>query len=226
MLTKPVSGAPILIPSAIQSAKKWRFRSDQTGPFKSALDISFLQGAAPAEVAEESKLNDRFFEEDRKCRDSYHNKQYDVAQALCKGALDLAEKLPPDRANERRGAYEIVGHVYFAQQKFETALQSYRIELQIVLDSLQPYEAELGYAYHDMAVAYHMLGRAAEAAQNYSKAETTMIQARNHIDLDELKLRYSATLKQIREHYLILLRQTRQTSAADDLEKRMQSEPK
>jgi hypothetical protein len=70
------------------------------------------------------------------------------------------------------------------------------------------------------------LGRASEAAQNYAQAETTMIQARDHIELDELKPRYSATLKQIREHYLILLRQTGQTAAAAGLEKRIQSESK
>jgi tetratricopeptide (TPR) repeat protein len=226
VLTKPVGGPPILIPTAVQSAKKWRFKSGQPGPFKTVLEIPFSQGATPAEIAEEAKVNDRFFDEDRKCRDSYHNKKYDDALVLCQGALNLAEKLPKERANERRGAYEIVGHVYFAQQRFEEALQSYKTELQIGLNSLEPYEAELGYAYHDMALAYHMLGRASEAAQNYAKAETTMIQARDNIELEELKPRYSATLKQIREHYLILLRQTGQTAAAADLEKRIQGESK
>lgn len=114
------------------------------------------------------------------------------------------------------------GHVYFAQRRFDEALRSYKAELQIGLDSLQPYEAELAYAYHDVALAFHALGRASEATQNYAKAEQAMSQARNHIELDELKPRHSATLRQIREHYLLLLQQTGQTAAAADLEKRIQ----
>jgi tetratricopeptide (TPR) repeat protein len=225
VLTKPVSGHPILIPAAVESAKKWRFNAQQSGPFKTILEIPFSPGSTPAEIVEEAKVNDRFFGEDRKCRDMYRSKKLDEALVLCKGALDLAEKLPEERTNERMISYQVVGHVYFGQQKFEDALHYYRKELQIGIDSLQPYEAEIAYAYHDVALACHALGRA-DAAQNYAKAEETMSAARSHMDLDELKPRYSATLKQIREHYLILLRQTGQTQAAVELEKRIQAEPK
>jgi tetratricopeptide (TPR) repeat protein len=138
----------------------------------------------------------------------------------------LAEKLPKERANERRLAYQSVGHVFFAQLNFGEALRYYSIELRIGLSSLQPYEAELAYAYHDVALSFHALGRLSEAAENYAKAEQTMSQARDHIGLDELKPRYSITLKQIRQHYLILLQQSGQTAAAADLEKTIHSEVK
>ncbi len=222
---KPISGHPLLVPAAVESAKKWRFKA-RMGPFKTTLEVSFLLGGTPSQIANEEKASSRFFEEDGKCRDRYRNKEFDQALVLCKSALDLAAKLPKERVNERRLAYEIVGHVYFAERKFDEALQDYRTELQIALETLQPYEAELGYAYHDVALACHSLGRFSEAALNYARAEQTMSQAREHIGLAELKPKYSATLKQIREHYLILLQQTGQTAAASDLEKRIQAEPK
>lgn len=226
VLTKPVNGHPILIPAAIDSAKKWRFKPEETGPFKTILEIPFSQGDTKAQVADEQKTNEQFFAEEGKCRESVRANNLDDAVKGCKEAVDLAEKLPKERANERRGAYQLVGHALFGQKKYEDALGYYRKELEIALSSLQPDEAELAYAYHDVALAFHTLGRQSEAAQNYIKAEQTIVLARDHIGIEDLKPRYTATLKQIREHYLILLQQTGQAAAAADLEKRIQSDRK
>jgi tetratricopeptide (TPR) repeat protein len=226
VLTKPVNGHPILIPAATDSAKKWRFKPEEAGPFKTILEIPFSQGDTKAQIADEQKINEQFFAEEGKCRESVRANSLDDALKRCKEAVDLAEKLPKERANERRGAYQLVGHAFFGQRKYEDALGYYRTELEIALSSLQPDEAELAYAYHDVALAFHTLGRQSEAAQNYVKAEQTILLARDHISLEDLKPRYTATLKQIREHYLILLQQTGQTAAAADLEKRIQSERK
>jgi hypothetical protein len=188
------------------------------------MEILFSQGSTQAEIEEEAKINNRFFAEQDKCRKSYRNNKLDEALVLCKGALDLAEKLPKERALERMTTYQLLGHVYFGQKKFSDAREHYKMELEVGLDSLPPDAAELAYAYHDVALASHALGLPAETAQNYMRAEQTIILARNHIDLAELEVRYSATLKKIREHYLILLRETGQTEAAADLEKRIQAE--
>jgi tetratricopeptide (TPR) repeat protein len=224
VLTKPVSGHPILIPSAIESAKKWRFKPSEAGPFKTVLEIPFSQGNSTAQIADEEKINDRFFAEEDKCRESLHTNDLESALKRCKNAIELVEKLPKERANERRGAYQLTGHAYFDQRKFEEALGYYRTELEIGSASLKPGQAELAYAYHDVALACHALGRVSEAAENDAKAEQTMAQAREHIVLEELKPKYAATLKQIREHYLLLLQQTGQTAAAADLQIRIQSE--
>jgi len=50
-----------------------------------------------------------------------------------------------------------------------------------------------------------------------------LARARDHFGLEALKPKYAATLKQIRENYLVLPRQTGQTTAAAELEKRIQS---
>jgi tetratricopeptide (TPR) repeat protein len=224
VLTKPVSGHPLLIPAAIESAKNWRFANSQPGPYKTIANFSFTDGATPAEVAADEKINGRYFEEERKCRDMYHRKDYDQALVICKGAIEWVEKLPKERMNERRLAYEIVGHVYLSDRRFDEALQNYKTELQIALSSLKPYEAELAYAYHDIALALHAMGQVKDAAQFYGKAEDTMVQARDRIGLEELKPRYSATLKQIREHYLVLLHQTGADALASALEKRIRED--
>jgi tetratricopeptide (TPR) repeat protein len=108
-------------------------------------------------------------------------------------------------------------------QKFEDALRCYQQELSIALVSLNADAAELAYAYHHVALAFHALGRPADASENYSKAEVTLALARDHIGLEELKPKSAATLKQIRANYLLLLKQTGQTTAAAALEKRIQS---
>jgi hypothetical protein len=53
-------------------------------------------------------------------------------------------------------AYELLGHSLFFQRKFSDALGAYKKELTIAQATLQPYEAELGYAYHDLALGLQM----------------------------------------------------------------------
>ncbi len=114
-----------------------------------------------------------------------------------------------------------LGKPTFGQRNFEDAFRNYAKELEIGKSALGEDESELAYAYHHVAFAAHALGRAADAADNYARAERTLALARDHIGLEELKPRYAATLKQIRENYLILLNQTGQTSAAAELQKRI-----
>jgi TonB family protein len=225
IVAKPLDRNPVLVPAAIQSAQKWRFKAGAE-PFKTVLEISFSNGKSPVEMADETARVNRFFAEDNKCRAALGAQKADEAVASCTEAVGLADKLPKERTNERTGAYENAGHAYVAQMKFDVALRYYRTELEIALASLPPDAAELAYAYRDVAVACHALGQTAEAGQDYAKAEQTLVAARDHIGLAELKPRYTARLKQIREYYLLLLQQTGQTGPAADLEKRMQSDGK
>ena len=114
----------------------------------------------------------------------------------------------------------LLGQAFFGQRKFEEASRNFAKELGVGKASLGSDEAELAYAYHHVALASHALGRAVDAADNYAKAEQTLSLAQDHIGLEELKPKYAATLKQIRENYLIFLRQTGQVGAAA-LEKRI-----
>ena len=74
LLTKVVRGHPILVQSAIESAKKWRFNSSSSGPFKTVLEIPYSMGSTKAEIADEEKINSSYFVAQAQCRDSDGNR--------------------------------------------------------------------------------------------------------------------------------------------------------
>lgn len=216
---------PILVPAALQSAQKWLFRPSSE-PFRTVLEFPFFDGKTPAEVADEAARIDRFFEQDRNCGVALRGQNADQAVALCEDVPDLADRLPKERSMERITANQHAGHAYFGQMKFDEALRYYRVELKIAVATLHSYDAELAYAYRDVAMACHALGLFTEAGDDYAQAERTLMEARDHIQIDDLKPKYTATLKQLREFYLLLLQQTGQTQAAAALQRRSASDGK
>lgn len=106
ILTKPAGGSPILVVAALDSAKKWRFQplveGNQSIPFKTVLEISFLQGSTASQVTKENQDNDVYFKAEDICRKDLKEKQAGRAEEDCKQALALVAKLPDERQNERR----------------------------------------------------------------------------------------------------------------------------
>lgn len=149
-----------------------------------------------------------------------HAKQYGEAESSCRTAVDLVEKLPADRQNERRLAYGLLGHSLLFQKKFSDAMIPYQKELTIARASLRPYEAELGYAYHDIALALFATGDLQQSRSNYESAVSTLVQARDHIDSAFLKNEYSGTMKSVLQEYAALLRQSGDSLGADAAELR------
>jgi len=188
------------------------------------LEISFLQGSSREQVAKEQEDNNRYFAAEEVCRKNLKTQNAGQAEADCKRALDLVAKLPTERVNERRAANQLVGQSLFSQRKFEESLLYCQRELEIGKANMKPYEAELGYAYHHVALAYQTLGKANDAKANYDLAESTLVSARQHMDSDFLKGEYTKTLRNIWEHYLTLAKQLGQTDLADSLERRIRSD--
>lgn len=137
--------------------------------------------------------------------------------------MELVEKLPASRQNERRSAYALLGHSLLYQKKFSDALIPYRQELTIAQASLKPDEAELGYAYHDMGLALFATGDLQQSRSNYERSMTTLEQARDHIDSAFLKNQYAGTMKTVLQEYALLLRKSGDSSGADAAEQRAQS---
>ncbi len=117
-----------------------------------------------------------------------------------------AGKLPPKRKNERRLANQFAGSALFNEKKFPDALQYYEREGAIAEESLKPYEAELGYAYHDVARGYHVTGDPAKAQRYYEKSEETLRPAREHVGGDFLKNEYSKAIQSVLRDYIVLPR--------------------
>ena len=132
------------------------------------LEFPFTSGTGRAQ-ADDEKINSAYFAQEDKCREDIRGSNSAAAELSCSKALSLVEKLPPERVNERRSANQLLGHAYFRQQRFEDALRYYNKELEIALQSLHDYDAELAYAYHDVALASHALGRVPNASRDYEK---------------------------------------------------------
>ena len=222
-----VSGHPMLIPSAVEAVKKWQykpFRVDgQPIAAKTEIEVPFSLGISDANYKKEQESADNYFKQEDKCRELLKQKQYSEAESSCKTAVELVEKLPPERQNERRFAYALLGHSLFSQRKFSDALTSYQKELAIAQASLRPDEAELGYSYHDVALGLHSTGDLPQARSFYERAVSTLELAHDHIGSDFLKNNYSRTMKTVLQEYALLLRQSGDSSGADAAEQRAKS---
>ncbi len=219
-----VSGHPMLAPSAIEAVKKWKYKpflvDGQPVAVKTEIEVPFSLGISEADYKKEQEASNDYFKQEDKCRALIKAKQFAEAEAACKTAVDLAEKLPASRQMERLSAYRNTGVAFFYQRKFGDALGLYQHELSIAQATLKPDEAELGYAYHDVALGLHGTGDLQQARSYYERAETTLEQAREHIDSAFLKNQYSGSIKSVLLDYAVLLRQSGDSSGADAAEQK------
>jgi TonB family protein len=219
-----VSGHPMLIPSAVEAVKKWQYKpflvDGQPVAVKTEIELPFSLGISDANYKKEQQSADDYFKQQDKCRELVRTKQYGDAESSCRTAVELVEKLPTDRQNERRLAYQFLGHSLLFQKKFSDALAPYQKELTIAQASLRPYEAELGYAYHDMALTLFATGDLQQSRSDYETAISTLEQARDHIESPFLKNEYSGTMKTVLQEYAVLLRRSGDSVGADAAELR------
>ncbi len=99
-------------------------------------------------------------------------------------------------------------------------LDSYNKELAIAKIALDPDDAELAYAYRDVARALHATGDFARARLHYETAITTLELAHRHIGSAFFKNEYLKTLKIVLQDHAFLLRQLGDTAAAEAAEKK------
>jgi TonB family protein len=224
---KVVSGHPMLIPSAVEAVKKWQYKpflvDDQPVTVKTEIEVPFSLGISEADYKKEQEASNDYFTQEDKCRGQLKAKQYGDAESSCRTAAELVAKLPPERQNERRSAFALLGHSLLYQKKFSDALIPYQQELTIAQASLRPYEAELGYAYHDMGLALFATGDLQQSRANYERSVNTLEQARDHIDSAFLKNQYSGTMKTVLQEYALLLRKSGDSAEADAAEQRANS---
>jgi TonB family protein len=221
---KVESGHPMLIPAALEAVKQWQYQpflvDGHSAEISTTIEVPFSLGIPEGELKKEQEAADRYFKEEDKCRELVHSKQYGDAESSCRTAVELVENLPAERQNERRMAYEFLGHSLLFQKKFSDALIPYQKELAIAQASLKPYEAELGYAYHDMALALFATGDVRQSRSDYETAISTLEQARDHIESPFLKNEYSGTTKTVLQEYAVLLRRSGDSVGADAAELR------
>ncbi len=205
-----VSGHPMLVTAAISAVKQWEYKpfmvDDHAAAVSTMVEIPFSLGISEAEYKKEQESADAYFQQENKCRQQLNQNQYSAAEESCKSLSDLVEKLPVSRRMERVTAYQYLGHSFFVEKRFSDALAAYQHELKIAEEFLGPTDAELGYAYRDVARAFHGTGELHQARSYYDRAEITLEQAQEHIGSAFLKNKYAATIKAVLQEKAILLR--------------------
>jgi TonB family protein len=218
------SGHPLLVQAAINAVRQWRYKpflaDGQPVIVSTEVEVPFTLGISDAAYQVEQKNNDNYFKREEECRDLLKAKKYVEAEASCKSAVELAEKLPAERQNERRTANELAGEALLYEKQFAEALTFFKNELAIGEASLQPTDAELGYAYHHVALVYHATGDPQKAQSYYEKAESTLRAAREHMDGEFFKNQYAKAIQSVLRDYIILLQQTGQEDAAAKAQQR------
>ena len=221
---KVLSGHPLFVQSAIDAVKQWQFKpflvDDQPVTTKTVVEVPFSLGVPDAEYKAEQKNNQIYFKREDECRNLLKQRRYGEAEAPCRSLVELSERLPLERQLERMTANQLSGHVLFYQRKYAEALIFYQRELAIGTASLKPTEAELGYAYYDVAMGFHATGEIEKAQSNYERAEATLRKAREQIGSESLKNEYSKSIQSVLRHLIALLRETGQDEAATQAQQR------
>lgn len=222
--TNVVSGHPLLVQAAINAVKQWQYRpflvDGQPVTASTEIDVPFSLGIPDATYQSEEKNSEVFFKRQDECRELLKAQKYSEAQAPCASLVELAEKLPKERQVERMTANELAGHALLYQQKFNEALNFFQSELAIGEASLKPTDAELGYAYHHVGLAYYAAGDLQKAQTYYEKSESTLRAAREHMDGEFFKNQYAKDIQGVLREYIVILRQTGQADAAAKAQQR------
>jgi TonB family protein len=219
-----VSGHPLLVQAAIDAVKQWQYKpflvDGQPVTASTEIEVPFSLGIPDATYQSEQKGSEVFFKRQDECRELLKAQKYTEAQAPCMSLVELAEKLPKERQVERMTANELAGHALLYQQKFDEALSFFQSELAIGEASLKPTDAELGYAYHHVGLAYYAAGDLQKAQTYYEKSESTLRAAREHMDGEFFKNQYAKDIQGVLREYIVILQQTGQADAAAKAQQR------
>jgi TonB family protein len=227
--TKVLSGHPFLVTAAIDAVKEYRYRpyvtDGKAASFITTVEVPFSVGIPKKEYDEEQSVNEKYFKQADKCRALLKDQKAAEAEEVCKAALPLADQLPDGQGLTKMLAYESVGHALMAQRRFQEALDYYTRSFNLAQTAVKETDAELGWAYRNLALANHGLGNLDKARELYGKAEKTLQLACDNIGMDALKQRYQQGIKEILSFHAAAAEQAGATAEADELRRRAAAMP-
>ena len=225
--TKIITGHPLLVTAALDSLKRRKYRpyvvQERPASFVTTTDVVFSLGIPAAEYAAREDHARNYMREEDKCRNLLTGREWSQAEKVCKAAVPLADRMSADRGLTKMGAYEHVGYALLAQQRYAEALEYYVKALEFARSTLKDTDAELAYAYRNLAMANHGLRNLDNALDLYRKAETTLELALKNIESRDLKERYEGSLKEIQRYHLLAAQEAGATADIQELTKRLQA---
>jgi len=233
---KMISGSPIFRLAAIEAAKKHTFKSYMVDAkpmgFITTIELPFSLGIPADEYKRQKQISEKFFAEEKKCRELIRQQKWQQAGSICEANARLSEQFSSDRELEKMGAYQKLGYALMGQKRYQEALTSYLRAADVVRLKLTDKDSEMARLYGDIAIAHHAMGDLAKAREMYRKAETAYQNAYANIGedgLDEfvtnLRQSYMNSLKKLIEYHLIAAEQAGATNEIEEIKKLLKSLP-
>jgi len=215
---KTISGHPMLVGSAVDAAKKWKYR-----PFE--VDGKPVQVTTSAELTfpggmsdEESAVRNKLFPAEDECRNLINRAQYSTAEPKCREVVEMSNQLPAEVILERSIARSLLANSIFLQHRYEEAIPLYEEALKLDQGYLKSNDADLASDYWNLGRAYAMTGELNKADGLYATAVTTFEAAISN--LPEMKDNYTQRLKRSLNEYAQLKEAEGDKDKAGDLRKK------
>lgn len=218
---KVISGHPMLVTSAVDAAKKWKYK-----PFES--DGKAIQAITEVELnfpggmsEDESGVRNEFFPVENECQGLVNKGQYSDAETKCREAVEISNHLPREVVLERTGARSLLANSIFLQKRFEESIPIYEEALKLDQGYRKPDDADLASDYWNLGRACAMVGQLDKADGLYATAVSTFEAAIQ--GLPEMKENYTGRLKRSLKEYAQLKDAEGQHDRATELRKKADS---
>jgi len=213
-----VSGHPLLVKSAIDAVKQWKYKPflEDGVPVAVAapVDVEFPGGA----TATEESARERFFPLERECRELVNSGKLREAEKTCGDAVEISNQLPPGSVLERSGARSFLAHAILLQRRFSEAIPLYEEALKLDQGYLKPNDADLATDYANLGRAYFMAGDTGRADKLYEISVSTFEAAIKN--LPSMRENYIRRLKRTLDEYANLQDSQGQSDAAAQLRRK------
>ena len=170
---------------------------------------------------EATRINQAYFAQDEKCRNLLKGNDWLKAEASCRSAITLVEKLPKHHVLERSSSRLALAIALLFQRRADDAIPLLNASLEIGKPLLDDTDAETGERYLFLGHAHRLKGDIEISARYYERAESTYRTAFKEIDDDYLRRSYSRSIIRILEAHLSLVRSVGSESSAMIVEKRL-----
>lgn len=218
---KIISGHPMLVNSAVDAAKKWKYKPFENDG-KPVQVITEVELDFPGGMSEdESAVRNKFFPVENECRSLVNKGQYSAAETKCREAVEISNQLPKEVVLERSGARSLLANSVFLQKRFEESVPIYEEALKLDLGYRKQDDADLASDYWNLGRAYAMTGQLGKADGLYATAVSTF-EAAIH-SLPEMKENYTGRLKRSLNEYAQLKEAEGQSDRAAELRKKADS---
>jgi TonB family protein len=215
---KAISGHPLLIQSAIEAAKKWKYRPFVEGgkpvPVETDVELDFPGGMTEPDRAAEN----RSYQAETECRGLLSQRKYVDAERKCREAVEISNELPKSLILERSHARALLANAIFGQRRFLEAIPLYEEALALDKGYRKPDDADLATDYANLGGAYAVTGELAKADGLYATAVSTFEAAIQ--SLPQMKLNYTQRLKRALDEYAQVKEAEGQDEAAGQLRKK------